>query len=77
MFFVSADNTGVTGAIVVSADSSRVKVDCFHTLETPLVSADSAGFKWYTISYYWGQFGGICTDGWINPSHFGQFPSVY
>jgi hypothetical protein len=63
MFFVCADNTEVTGAIVVCVANAGVKVDCFHTLEPPLVSADSKGFKCYTYSYYSARFGAICRDG--------------
>jgi hypothetical protein len=76
MFFVCIANTGVTGAIVVCVANAGVKVECFHTLKPPLVSAESKGLKCYIVSYYSDRFGGICGDGCVNQSHFGQFPSV-
>jgi len=67
MFFACADNTGVTDAIVVSAHSSKVKVDCFHTLEPPLISVDSKGFKCYPYSYHHADlaaFEGMAASTW-------------
>jgi hypothetical protein len=68
MFFACIANTGVTGAIVVRVANAGVKVECFHTLQPPLVSADSKGFRCYPLSYYSGRIDGICGDSCVNES---------
>jgi len=60
--------------MVVSANSARLKTDCFHTLGSPPVTADSKGFIYYLLSYYSQQFDGIRGDNCVRGSHYGLFP---